>query len=251
MGFAEKPEHPNTLASLVSDSLVLLHLLKGQHGDDGDHDDPGGRLERFYAPQAEHYDAFRERLLHGRRKLIGMLAPPPGGRVVELGGGTGRNLDFFGPRMLSLERVEIVDLCPALLRQARARCAKWPDVAFTVQADATTYRPAHQVDCVYFSYSLSMIPDWRAALANALAMLRPGGTLGVVDFHVSPRQGAFTRNFWPRWFAHDGVRLSTEHIPALTDCTAPLHCEERMGSVPYLPGLCAPYYLYVGRKSLA
>ena len=243
-----KRAHPATsLATLVSDSLVLLHLLKGQRGRDNDADH-AGRLENFYAPQAEHYDDFRERLLHGRRRLIDLLAPPPGSRIVELGGGTGRNLDFFGARMLSLERMEIVDLCPALLRQAQERCKQWPDVAFAVQADATTYRPAHQVDCVYFSYSLSMIPDWRAALANALAMLRPGGLIGAVDFHVSARHGAFTRNFWPRWFAHDGVRLSDEYIPALTGCTAALHCEERMGSVPYLPGLRAPYYLYIGRK---
>jgi S-adenosylmethionine-diacylgycerolhomoserine-N-methlytransferase len=28
-----------------------------------------------------------------------------------------------------------------------------------------------------------MIPDWRAAVDNALTMLRPNGVLGVVDFH--------------------------------------------------------------------
>lgn len=251
MNPVSKRTHPSTtLATLVSDSMVLMHLLKGQRGRNQAHADHGERLEDFYGPQAEHYDDFRERLLHGRRKLIEMLAPPPGSRVVELGGGTGRNLDFFGARMLSLERVEIVDLCPALLRQAQERCEQWPEVAFAIQADATLYQPKHQVDCVYFSYSLSMIPDWRAALANALAMLRPGGLLGVVDFHVSARHGLFTRNFWPRWFAHDGVHLSAEYLPALTECTAALHCEERMGSVPYLPGLRAPYYLYMGRKGM-
>ncbi len=46
-----------------------------------------------------------------------------------------------------------------------------------VEADAATYRRDEPVDCVYFSYSLAMILDWRSAMDNALAMLRPGGIL--------------------------------------------------------------------------
>ena len=63
---------------LLQDSRVLLHLLRGQQAM-GDHAE---RLERFYAPQAAHYDRFRERLLHGRRELIERLDPQPGQSVV-------------------------------------------------------------------------------------------------------------------------------------------------------------------------
>jgi len=49
---------------------------------------------------------------------------------------------------------------------------------------------------------------------NALAMLKPGGVLGVVDFHYSTQHAAFTRAFWQRWFARDGVRLDPEHANA-------------------------------------
>ena len=241
---------------LLQDSRVLLHLLRGQQAM-GDHAE---RLERFYAPQAAHYDRFRERLLHGRRELVERLNPSPGDSVVELGGGTGRNLEFFGARLLSLSRFELVDLCPALLAQAKQRSERWPHLVRLVQADATTYRPTVNGDCgvdrVYFSYSLTMIPEWRRAINNAIRMLRPGGLLGVVDFYVSGAQrlphrahhGWATRRFWPRWFAHDGVRLSADHLPELMRRTDPVHCEERMAPVPYLPGLRVPYYLYVGRK---
>ncbi len=241
---------------LVEDGRVLLRLLRGQPRA-GSHAD---RLEGFYAPQAEHYDRFRERLLHGRRELVERLDPAPGQSVIELGGGTGRNVEFFGTRLASLARFELVDLCPSLLAQARQRCARWPGIVTVVQADATTYRPAwgskFGVDRVYFSYSLTMIPDWRRALNNAIRMLRPGGLLGVVDFYVSPdapahgrdRHGWFARRFWPRWFGHDGVRLNPEHLPELLRRTNPVVCEERFAPVPYLPGLKAPYYLYVGRK---
>lgn len=241
-------------AMLLSDSMVLLHLLRGLRGR---HElDHSARLERFYGPQAAAYDNFRDRLLHGREELIDRLAPPPGGTVVELGGGTGRNLEFLGARMLSLDRVDIVDLSPSLLSQAESRCTRWPEVAHAVQADAQTYDPGVPIDCVYFSYSLTMIPDWRQALANAVRMLRPGGLLGVVDFYVSdatdpfgkPRHHRLQRWFWKHWFAHDGVNLSDEHLKRLRQVTEPVHIGEHLGTLPWLPGLRAPYYLYIGRK---
>ena len=257
-----------TLQHLAGDGRVLWSMLRGgrsrstnRQGDahPADHADA---LQRFYAPQAARYDHFRERLLQGRRELIERLAPPPGSVVIDLGGGTGRNLEFFGPRMLSLARVEVVDICPALLDIARRRCAQWPEVAAAVEADAATYRPprsagqsrAGVVDCVLFSYSLTMMPDWRAALDNALAMLRPGGLIGVVDFRISRadpppgyrRHGALARAFWPRWFGHDGVRLSPEHLHTLAHRTHTVFLAEREARLPYLPGLHAPYYLYIG-----
>jgi len=238
--------------SLLADARILLQLARGTTGR-GSHAE---RLQAFYRPQALYYDTFRERLLHGRDHLIRRLAPPPGGTVVELGGGTGRNLEYFGPRLLSFARVEVVDLCPALLEQARKRCARWPAVAVVVEADATTYRPPQAVDCVYFSYALTMIPDWRAAVDNALGMLRPGGLLGAVDFYVASRDphagfarhSGLARSFWRRWFRHDGVCLDPQHLPYLLRHTEPVCCEQRRATVPYLPGVRVPYYLYIGRK---
>jgi S-adenosylmethionine-diacylgycerolhomoserine-N-methlytransferase len=232
------------------DVRVLASLARGQPRT-GSHAE---RLQAFYAPQAAHYDAFRERLLHGRIELMDWMDPPPGARVVELGGGTGRNLDLLGPRLQVLASFELVDLCSALLAQARTRTRDLPNVRI-VEADATTYRPAQPVDLVYFSYALTMIPDWRAALDNALAMLRPGGTLGVVDFYVSQadpapglaRHGAPTRWFWPRWFGHDGVHPHPEHLPTLRRLLPDHRLLEALGAVPYLPGVRVPYYVFVGR----
>lgn len=232
--------------SMLADARTLLQFARGTVSR-GSHAE---RLQAFYGPQAAHYDAFRERLLHGREDLIRRLAPPPGATVIELGGGTGRNLEYFGHRLRSFARIEVVDLCPALLEVARRRCARWPHVAVAVEADATTYRPPQPADCVYFSYALTMIPDWRAAADNALAMLRPGGLLGVVDFFAAPR-GGLARGFWRRWFGHDGVNLDPRHLPYLIERTEPVCCEQRRAAVPYLPGLRAPYYVYVGRKPAA
>jgi S-adenosylmethionine-diacylgycerolhomoserine-N-methlytransferase len=231
---------------LAADARILWTLLRGAGGE-GSH---AQRLEAFYAPQAEAYDAFRERLLHGRQELIRRLPVRRGQRVVELGGGTGRNLEFFGPRIHGFASTEVVDLCPALLRVASRRAERITAGAHrnvrVIEADATEYRPPDPPDCVYFSYALTMIPDWRRAIDNAIAMLAPGGTLGVVDFHL-PR-GALSNRFWRAWFGHDGVRLSGEHLPYLQSRLEALHCTQSRGPVPFLPGLRAPYYLFIGRK---
>jgi S-adenosylmethionine-diacylgycerolhomoserine-N-methlytransferase len=233
------------------DFRVILSLLRGMPRGGA----PAERLEAFYGPQAAQYDAFRERLLAGRREMIAMLTPPDGARIVELGGGTGHNLTYFGDALARFESVTVVDLCPALLAQARRRWAGAANVR-VVEADATAWRPDAPVDCVYFSYALTMIPDWRSAIDNALAMLKPGGVLGVVDFYVSEadpepglaRHGFFTRRFWPRWFAHDGVRPSPEPLAYLRARVPDHTLRERRAPVPYLPGLRVPYYIFVGQK---
>ena len=237
--------------SFASDARILLQLVRGlsrgrAHAD---------ALDGFYGPQAERYDAFRERLLQGRERLTSLLPCPPRGRLVELGGGTGRNLEYFGQRLATLERVELVDLCEPLLGIAATRAARLANV-HVVRADACTYRPAAPVDCVFLSYALTMIPDWRAAVDNAVQMLKPGGTLGVVDFYVSGtrpapgfvRHGWATRTLWPAWFAHDGVRLSAEHLPYLCDRLHVTALEERRAALPYVPWVTVPYYVLVGRR---
>lgn len=237
---------------LLADSRVLLQMLRGQSRVGS----AAERLQAFYAPQASRYDDFRAKLLHGRSELVERLITPDDGVVVELGGGTGSNIDRFGGRMQRLRRYTLVDLCPALLEQARARARVYRNVEL-VEGDVTRFQPAEPVDCVFFSYALTMIDDWRAALDNALSMLKPGGTLGVVDFYVSassPRLGfvrhaAWQRWLWRRWFAHDGVRLSPDHLEALTDAL-PDHARlEKQGALPYIRGLNVPYYLFIGRKT--
>lgn len=242
------------LDALRADASVLLSLVRGMPRAQT-HEQ---RLQRFYGPQAAHYDAFRERLLQGRRELLQGLQLRTGARVVELGGGTGRNLDFFSAAQWQrIERFHLVDLCPALIEQARRHCAQRPQLD-VVQADATRWRPPRLVDCVVFSYALTMIPDWRGALDNALAMLRPGGQLAIVDFYVSQarpadglrRHGAWTRWFWPRWFGHDGVHPNAAHLPLLREYLPQHALVEADAAVPYLPGLRVPYYRFVGRKPL-
>lgn len=227
----------------LADARMLWHLARGMPRA-GDH---AGRLAAFYGPQADAYDGFRERLLPGRAELLEWLAPKAGERVVELGAGTGRNPFFLGSRVHELGDLTLVDLCAPLLEKARKRWDAAPNVR-VIEVDACRWLPQRPVDVVYFAYALTMIPAWRNAMANAVAMLRPGGRLGVVDFTISPQQGWLARNFWRSWFAHDGARLSIEHAVTLRHLL-PLHeLRERRSFLPYLPGLAVPYYLFLGVK---
>lgn len=213
-------------------------------------------LEAFYRHQAPLYDDFRERLLPGRAELVAALPLHPGGVWVDLGGGTARNLLHAGPRLRSLAQVVVVDLTPSLLEVAAVRRRKecWSNVSL-VRADATKVPlPDHSADVVTFSYALTMMPDWDAALAEAQRVLRPGGVLGVVDFYVScgdapglEHHSRWTRWFWPWWFGHRGVRLNPSHVPSLGATFDVTSLTEGRAPVPYLPLGRVPVYRFLGR----
>jgi S-adenosylmethionine-diacylgycerolhomoserine-N-methlytransferase len=227
--------------------------------------DHAARLESFYGGQAAGYDDFRKRLLKGREQLYQAVEFPEGGTWVDMGGGTAANLEFLGERIKQLGKVYVVDLSPSLLRVARQRieARAWSNVE-AVEADATTFQPPsgagelrpQLADVVTFSYSLTMIPDWFAAIDNALAMLKPGGRIGVVDFFISRKYAAsdiqrhhwFTRTFWPAWFANDNVFLSPDHLPYLQRQFQQQRFEQHRAKVPYMPLVRVPYYRFIGRK---
>lgn len=241
---------------LFHECKTLLQLtLPKRYGDS-----QSDRLDAFYAKQSVTYDVFRDRLLHGREQLMRAIPIPVKGTLVDMGGGTGRNIEWLGKRLESAASVTVVDLCSSLLHIAdqRIRSKGWQNVK-TRLADVTTYAAAEGlVDAVTFSYSLTMIPNWFDAVENAYAMLKPGGHIGVVDFYVSDkwpndgmvRHSGFYRNFWPAWFGYSNVFLNPDHLTYLSRLFEMVRLDERKGKVPYLPGLKAPYYLFVGRKPL-
>jgi S-adenosylmethionine-diacylgycerolhomoserine-N-methlytransferase len=90
---------------IAADARVLWRMARGQ-ARRGDHAE---RLQDFYAPQAERYDAFRERLLHGRVELIDRLEIGEGMRVVELGCGTGSSLERMGSHAARCAGIQMVE----------------------------------------------------------------------------------------------------------------------------------------------
>jgi S-adenosylmethionine-diacylgycerolhomoserine-N-methlytransferase len=238
---------------LLSDLPVLWHMVFPPSRE-GTHQE---RLDAFYRGQARTYDDFRRRLLHGREELMERLRFRAGDVWFDMGAGTGSNAELLGDRLPALGRVVQVDLCPSLLDVARRRQEErgWTNVE-TVAADASTWRPEERADVVTFSYSLTMIPDWFAAIDRAWENLRPGGLLGAVDFYISRkwpepelrRHTRFQRLWWPISYAWDDVFLSKDHLPYLRSKFEQVHLGEHLGRVPYMLGLRSPYYVFIGRK---
>ncbi|QEF97154.1 Ubiquinone/menaquinone biosynthesis C-methyltransferase UbiE [Stieleria maiorica] len=254
---ADQSVDQNTAAgkpSWASDLRVIWHLLahpvRGKtHAE---------RLESFYSGQAGDYDSFRARLLHGRDELIDSLDFPTAGVWADLGSGTGENILRAGGRCRELRQIHLVDLSSSLLDVARDRLggAGVANAQFSL-ADVTQWdREEESVDLVTFSYSLTMIPDWFKAIELAHRVLKPGGVIGVVDFYVSRKyathghrqHGWLRRSFWTHWFGADNVFLSPDHTAMLHQKFDVTRFSERLGRVPYLPLVRAPYYLFVGTK---
>ncbi len=145
------------------------------------------RMDRMYGWQTGIYDATRRPYLLGRDRLIESLAPPLNGRVLEIGCGTGRNLIRAARRWPHATYFGF-DVSPVMLEKARQE-VDWADLDDSIRvtlADAVTFpkgifgdAPFHRI---YFSYTLSMIPEWEAALDRAAETIPPGGCLMIADF---------------------------------------------------------------------
>ncbi|NJC09045.1 class I SAM-dependent methyltransferase [Polymorphobacter fuscus] len=145
-------------------------------------------MDRIYRRQRHVYDLTRKYYLLGRDALIAGLDAGPGARVLEVGCGTGRNL-IVAARAFPAARFTGLDISAAMLATARANIARagLSERIDLVQADATAFDAAALsggagFDRVFLSYTVSMIPDWQAALAQAARALAPGGRLDLVDF---------------------------------------------------------------------
>jgi len=150
-------------------------------------------VQRFYRLHARLYDRTRWLILHGRRRAVEELHLSPDSQVLEVGCGTGLNFRHVR-RSLDAERGRVVglDFSQPMLTRARKRldANDWSNVEL-VLGDATRMEFTQPFDGVLFAYSLTMIPDWQAALQRGYENLRPGGRMVVLDFATFDGWGPF------------------------------------------------------------
>lgn len=155
-------------------------------------------MDGVYRYQRHVYDLTRKYYLLGRDRLIEGLDVPPGGSVLELGCGTGRNI-ALAARRYPAARFYGLDISSAMLETARGNllAENLGSRVLLAQGDATGFDAQalfgrSRFDRIYFSYALSMIPDWERAVTAAASSLAIGGSLHVVDFGQQEQL--------PRWF---------------------------------------------------
>ena len=178
----------------------------------------GALMDGIYRQQRHIYDLTREYFLLGRDRLIRDLVPPPGGTVLEVACGTGRNL----ARVAELRRDARLfgfDISEMMLETARTSLTRkgLGSRVTLAQGDACDFDPqamfgVAKFDRIFMSYCLSMIPDWEAALTEAASHLAPGGLLTVVDFGDQSELPGWFRRGLQSWLAkfHVAPRLDLE-----------------------------------------
>ncbi len=184
-------------------------------------------MDRVYRRQRHFYDATRKYFLLGRDTLIARIRPPAGGTVIEIGCGTGRNLiaaarAYADARLFGLDvSSEMLSTARANIRQAGLESRITLALGDAARFDSQELFGRAAFDRAFFSYSLSMIPAWRDALEQALAIVEPaGGRLLVVDFGEQERLPAWFHRMLFAWLAKFHVKPRAELEAALAALAA-------------------------------
>ena len=160
-------------------------------------------VERAYARWAPIYDlVFGAVFDRGRRAAIA-AAERIGGRILEVGVGTGISL----PDYARSNRLVGVDLSEPMLRRARARVAEHAlsNVELLAVMDAERLAlPDESFDVVVAQYVITAVPHPEATLDEFARLVRPGGEIVLVN-HIGAESGP--RALFEQWFAPLARRL--------------------------------------------
>jgi demethylmenaquinone methyltransferase/2-methoxy-6-polyprenyl-1,4-benzoquinol methylase len=130
-----------------------------------------------------------------RRFLVSRVNAMPGSRVLDVAAGTGLVSIELAARRNVL--VTAIDLSPRMLLHGRRsiRGAGLEDRISIVNGRAEQLPFADATfDSVTFTYLLRYVDDPQATLAEMARVLRPGGVLAGLEFHVPPN--AVARGAW-------------------------------------------------------
>ncbi len=177
-------------------------------------------MDKMYRYQRYIYDITRKPYLLGRDRVISDINVRAEMAVLEIGCGTGRNLVKVADSYPKA-RCYGIDISSEMLQTAHEKVKGFclSDRVKLAQADATDFAPESLFGLTAFnriliSYSLSMIPQWRAVLSHAVAHLAEGGELHIVDFGEQdglPRWFRAALRTWLGWFAvHPRAELPAE-----------------------------------------
>lgn len=180
--------------------------------------------QRYFAAQADVWDQIRS--LHVAESEVEQaiertLGVRPVGRLVDIGTGTGRMLELFGP---SAEQAIGIDKSSEMLRLARVKLEAAGIATSLRQGDMYALPlPDGSAETVIIHQVLHYAHSPATAIAEAARVLAPGGTLLVVDFAAHEREDlretdahvrlGFSDGSMAAWFEAAGLKLGhVEHL---------------------------------------
>lgn len=185
----------------------------------------------------------------GLREMRREVLASASGRTIDVGAGTGVNVELFPPAVTELV---LAEPDPHMLRKLRPKLSQASrEAASVVQAPAEKLPfDDDSFDTAVFTLVLCTVPDPRAALAEAGRVLKPGGKLLFVE-HVRADDPGLAR--WqdrlerPWRFLADGCHCNRDTVGLIEASAFTLETLEH-GSLPKAPPLVRP--LAVGSAAL-
>jgi phosphatidylethanolamine/phosphatidyl-N-methylethanolamine N-methyltransferase len=147
-----------------------------------------GAVERAYARWAPVYDIVFGKVFERGRLASIAAAERVGGRILEVGVGTGISLPDYarGNRLVG------IDISAPMLRKAQERVAahKLTNVEALAVMDAKHLAfPDSFFDVIVAQYVITAVPDPEATLDEFARVLKPGGEIVLVN-HIGAETGA-------------------------------------------------------------
>jgi S-adenosylmethionine-diacylgycerolhomoserine-N-methlytransferase len=194
-------------------------------------------MNNTYRWQRHFYDVTRKFFLLGRDQLLNEFQLQPGQTALEIGCGTGRNL-VMAAQLYPDATIFGLDISTEMLKSARAsiRANCFESRVHLACGDAAAFDASrllgmNSFDCVFFSYSLSMIPSWRDAVMNGIKCMSASGSVHILDFGQQERFPTLFRKGLTSWLALFHVYPRVELADELKSISKELGLQLRLTSM--------------------
>jgi ubiquinone/menaquinone biosynthesis C-methylase UbiE len=183
---------------------------------------------------------FKEVEEAGLREMRRELLSEASGRTIDVGAGTGANLDLY-PQTVS--ELVMAEPDPYMARQLRRKLAESGREVDLVESGAESLPfEDSSFDTAVFTLVLCTVPDPRAALSEVARVLEPGGRMLFLE-HVraeSPGLARWQDRLEKPWrFVGDGCHCNRDTVGAIEASPLRLEHVER-GTLPKAPPITRP-----------
>jgi len=193
--------------------------------------DQAAAMDRMYRVTRHVYDFTRRYYLLGRDRLLDKVVTGPSSATLEVGCGTARNLLKLARRGepgllygLDASHEMLVTAEQSVQRTFGSGARPKPAPSIVLRQGLAEQLDARRMfgreapfDTIFFSYCLSMVPTWPGAIEAALANLKPGGELLIVDFWDQKDLPAIFAAGLKKWLSMFHVHYRPEVHDALVD----------------------------------